>query len=480
MTQHMALRILFAASEAYPLVKTGGLADVVGSLPDALRFLGAETCIALPGYRGLKTQLHSEQRIAQVPLHGCDWDILVGRHPDLHTTIWLFDCPELFDRPGDPYHDADQQPWMDNGFRFGWFSEAVAIAADTLGFDPDVVHAHDWQTGLVMPWLQERRHRARRVFTIHNIAYQGCFDPALANTLGLPWHWWDIDGIEFHGQWSALKAGIAYADAITTVSPSYAYEIQTAYHGFGMEGLLRARSAQLHGILNGIDDSVWNPRTDPLIGYRYDARRVAAGKRANRTALQERLGLAPDPDALLVGVVTRFAYQKGMDLLCELLPELHGWPLQFAVLGNGSTDIATSLRQAQAAMPGRIGFFEGFDEALAHGIIAGSDAFLMPSRYEPCGLTQMYSLRYGTVPLVHRTGGLADTIVDATPATLADGSATGVQFQHADVGGIRYALGRALELRGDSKQWKAMQREGMAQDFSWGATAASYLQLYRP
>ncbi|WP_169577560.1 glycogen synthase GlgA [Sinimarinibacterium sp. CAU 1509] len=478
----MTLRILFAASEVFPLIKTGGLADVVGSLPSALMAQGADVRIAVPAYRDWRSRVETPQQRLQLSLHGHTVTVWEAKHPQLDAPLWLFDCAELFDRPGDPYHDAQGLPWLDNGLRFGLFSEAVAIAAEareTTGFDTDVLHAHDWQAGLSLPWLRERDGLAAGVFTIHNLAYQGNYPASLCQALGLPAQWWQIDGVEFHGELSQLKAGIVYADHVTTVSPTYAAEIQTAQHGIGMAGLLHARSTHLSGILNGIDTEVWNPQRDKSIAYRYDARRVTAGKRANKTALQQQLGLTVDDAPLLIGVVTRFAHQKGIDLLCDALPTLMRHPLQFAILGNGDPFIAATLRAASEQAPGRIALHEGFDEALAHRIVASADVFLMPSRYEPCGLTQMYSQRYGTVPIVHHTGGLADSVTDTTEQTLADGSASGIHFLNADVGGVLYGIERALQLREDSRAWKAVQRTGMARDFSWAPIATAYLSLYR-
>ncbi len=478
----MSLRILFAASEVFPLVKTGGLADVVGSLPPALVAQGAAARIAVPAYRGWQAQVDAPEPLLRLSLRGHDLTVWHATHPRLSVPLWLFDCVELFDRPGDPYHDAHGQPWLDNGQRFGVFSEAVALAAEareTTGFDTDVLHAHDWQTGLSLPWLRERDGLAAGVFTIHNLAYQGNFPASQCEALGLPAHWWQMEGVEFHGELSHLKAGIVYADQVTTVSPTYAAEIQTAQHGIGMAGLLHARGPHLSGILNGIDTAVWNPQQDPAIVYRYDARRVTAGKRTNKSALQQQLGLTVDDEPLLIGIVSRFAHQKGIDLLCAALPTLMRHPVQFAILGNGDPAIADILRAAAQQAPGRLALHEGFDEALAHRIVAGADVFLMPSRYEPCGLTQMYSQRYGTVPIVHHTGGLADSVTDATTQTLADGSASGIHFLNADVGGVLYGIERALQLRGNARTWKTIQRSGMARDFSWAPIAQAYLDVYR-
>lgn len=476
----MSLRVLFAASEVHPIVKTGGLADVASGLPPALMRLGVDVRVALPAYRHWRERAGAPRRIAGVRAQGqafTVWEATIGHG----APLWLLDCPELFDRPGTPYEDEQQRPWADNGIRFGLFAQALAqLAADgAADFRPDVVHANDWHTGLTMPWLREHTPRPATLFTIHNLAYQGVFPAAEAHTLGLPAAWWHPEGVEFHGELSHLKAGIAYADAVSTVSPTYAREIQHPAHGFGLDGLLRARSDRLHGLLNGIDDRSWNPATDPALAARYDARSLDAGKAESRLALQRELGLDHGRPALLVAMVARFAHQKGTDLLLKAAPALGDLPLQFAILGRGETALRRELERWAAAQPGRIALRIDHDEALAHRMFAGADAFLMPSRYEPCGLTQMYAQRYGTVPVVRRTGGLADTVVDATPASLADGTATGVMFDDADAGGVAYGLRRALALQGDAKHWRALQRTGMARNFSWRNVAGDYAALYR-
>lgn len=475
------LRVLFAASEAHPVAWTGGLADVASGLPAALAARGVELRVALPAYRGWRDRVGAARRRCATTAAGHAFTVweaqFAGRPP-----LWLFDCPELFDRAGTPYEDEQLRAFADNGLRFGAFADALArVALDgaATGFAPDVVHANDWQTGLAPAWLRDAPRRPGTVFTIHNLAYQGVFPHAEARALALPGAWWHADGVEFHGQLSHLKAGIAYADAVTTVSPGYAREIQQPEHGFGLDGLLRARGARLRGILNGIDVDAWDPATDAALAQRYDAGRVGAGKRANRAALARELGLDDAPDALLVGMVMRFVHQKGADLLLEAAPSLRALPLQFAILGRGEPALQDALRAWAATQPGRVALRIGYDEALAHRIVAGADVFLMPSRYEPCGLTQLHSQRYGTVPVARRTGGLADTIVDATPATLRDATATGVHFLDADAGGITYGLTRALELRGHPRHWAALQRAGMARDFSWRQAADEYLALYR-
>lgn len=475
----MSLKVLYAASEVFPFAKTGGLADVAAGLPKALAARGAELRVALPAYRGWEKLASDARVIAQITVRGqtfAVWQAIAA--PNL--AYWFLDCPALFDRPGDPYQEAAGHPWQDNSRRFGSFAEALARLSVGCGdFLPDIVHANDWHTGLVMPWLRAGGAQAAGVFTIHNLAYQGIFAAEQASELQLPESWWHMEGVEFHGQLNHMKAGIVYADAVTTVSPNYAQEIQTTEYGQGLEGLLRAHRGKLHGIVNGIEEQSWNPASDPAIARRYDSRTVKSGKRANKSALQQEMGLNDDPAPALLGVVSRLAHQKGIDLIVQVHEALRHLPVQFAILGEGEPQLRHDLRHIADANPGRFALRLGHDEACARRIIAGADLFLMPSRFEPCGLTQMYSQRYGTVPLVRKTGGLADTVVDARDAALADGTATGIQFIHADTGGLIYGIRRALELRSAPARWLAMQRTGMKQDFSWDKAAGEYLALYR-
>lgn len=476
------MKLLFAASEAVPLAKTGGLADVAGALPGALAALGVDVRVVLPAYRGTREQLEGASLLGALSVRGQDFKVWSGRLPGSAVVHWLIDHPGLYGRDGDPYHDPQHRPWSDNAWRFGCFAEAVArlaLGEASGGWTPDVVHCHDWQTGLVPAWLRLRDGAPRCVFTIHNLAYGGVFPRAAFNALGLPPGWWSIDGLEFHGQMSMLKAGLVFADAITTVSPTYAREIRTPAFGHGFEGLLEHLSPRLSGILNGIDDTVWNPATDPLLVEPYNSASFRSGKRASRDAVEAALGLPPGDDAVLVGMIGRLTDQKGFDLVLDALPELLKLPIRLAVLGSGDRMLEARLTAAAASAPGRIGVRLGFDEALAHRIEAASDLFLMPSRFEPCGLNQMYSQRYGTVPVVHRTGGLADTVVDATPKTLKAGTATGVVFEHADVGGVLWGVGRGVALLRDEAARLSLIHAGMSRDFSWRASARQYLALYR-
>lgn len=476
----MRRKILHVASECFPLVKTGGLADVLGALPEAQARAGDSVRVLLPAYRGLPERLQAAKPVAELEVRGQPFRLLEGRLPGAEAVVWLLDCPPLYARDGDPYHDGQGQAHWDNGWRFGCFAEAAARLAlqGVEGWKPDLLHAHDWQAALAPAWLAEQAIRPATLLTIHNLAYQGCVGHGDFEALGLPAHWWHVDIGEFWGSFSFLKAGIASADALTTVSPQYAREIQTPEFGQALDDRLRRRSEALHGILNGIDDELWDPARDRLLTTRYDRRSVAAGKAANKAALQTEMGLEADPSVLLVGIVSRFAGQKGIDAVIDAAEAWAGLPVQLAVLGAGESGIEQGMRALETSLPGRVGLRLGYDERLAHWIEAGSDAFLMPSRFEPCGLNQMYSQRYGTVPLVRAVGGLVDTVVDATPATLAEGRATGIHFGHSDAGGVRHALERALALYG-TPDWARLQQAGMARDFSWGQAAQAYAALYR-
>ncbi|WP_293374230.1 glycogen synthase GlgA [Nevskia sp.] len=475
------MKLLFAASEALPLAKTGGLADVAGALPGALAALGVDVRVVLPAYRGTLEKLVDPVRLGELEVRGQRFTVWSGCLPGSKLVHWLIDYPWLYARDGDPYHDPQHRPWNDNAWRYGCFSEAVARLAmgeASGGWKPDVVHCHDWQTGLVPAWLRLRDPAPRCLFTIHNLAYGGLFPRAQFTALGLPPGWWSLDGLEFHGQMSMLKAGLVFSDAITTVSPTYAQEIRTPAFGCGFEGLLEHLSPRLSGILNGIDEQFWNPASDPHLVQTYNAGNFRVGKLANRRAIQQELGLAPDDDAVIVGMVGRLTDQKGFDLVLAALPELLKLPIQLAVLGSGDKLLEGALAREALQAPGRIGLKLGFDEGLAHRIEAGADLFLMPSRFEPCGLNQMYSQRYGTVPVVHRTGGLADTVVDATPRTLKNGTATGVVFEDPDAGGVAWAVTRGVELVRDPKAALSLIHAGMSRDFGWQTAARQYLALY--
>lgn len=475
------IKVLLAASEVWPLRKTGGLADVAYALPRALGRRGADARVVMPAYRDTLAALDAPVEIARLEVRGQTFSIWEGGLRGHELTVWLVDCPGLYARDArDPYHDPSGEPFGDNAWRFGCFSEAIArLALGAGGWTPDVLHLNDWQTGLAALWTARAGHRPRTLFTIHNLAYQGVFPRAAFEALGLPEDTWSPEGVEYWGQLSCMKAGIVHADLVTTVSPSYAAEICTPAFGCGLDGLLRTRAHKLVGVLNGIDTEAWDPAQDPHLARRYSIDSLTHGKRENRRALAAELGLAQAPESLLIGWIGRLTEQKGSDVLLQALPELLQLPVQLAILGAGERLQERALESAASQHPDRLGLRIGYDEGLAHRIEAGCDAFLMPSRFEPCGLNQMYSQRYGTVPLVRRVGGLADTVTDANPQTLADGTATGVCFENTDVNGLLYAVRRAIELRAAGEDWKRMQIAGMSRDFSWEQAADRYLELYR-
>ncbi|MGD8616481.1 MAG: glycogen synthase GlgA [Gammaproteobacteria bacterium] len=475
--------ILFACSEAHPLVKTGGLADVAGSLPRAIRNLKQEIRLVMPAYPRARDAAGSLKSVAELILPGASLPVRVlqGWLPHTRVRLYLVDAPEHFDRPGGPYSTPEGTDWPDNAARFALFGRAVCeIAMDRAGlaWKPDLVHCNDWQTGLVAALLSTEPQRPATLFTIHNLAYQGLFSHAQLRALGLPPAWWSIDGLEFHGRLSFIKGGLVFADWLTTVSPSYAREIQTAEFGCGLEGLLRHRNRRLTGILNGVDYQHWHPGRDRLIPHNYTGRTLAR-KLENKVALQKAFDLPIRTDVPLLGHVGRLVEQKGVDLLLELIPQLVQRSLQLVVLGTGQPQLEVALRRASQAHSSRIGVRIAYDEGLAHLIEAGSDAFVMPSRFEPCGLNQLYSLRYGTPPIVHRTGGLADTVVDADAANLRAGRATGFVFDRAQSAALLHAIDRAVTLYAQQELWRGLVRTGMRQDFSWARSASGYLQLYQ-
>jgi len=484
-----AMKVLFVASEAYPLVKTGGLGDVLYSLPHALQMRGADIRLVLPGYRALLRQLDQVRILGWFDLRGAEGivsvRVLETRHPDFAFPLWVVDCPPLFDRPGNPYVSANGTDWPDNAERYAVFARAAALLATDsleLGWMPDVVHAHDWQTGLVAAFLSDQAVRPKTVFTIHNLAYGGLFSHGDFVRLQLPSHWWSHEGVEFHGGLSMLKAGIVFADAVTTVSPTYAREICTPEFGFGLDGLLLSRQYKLHGILNGIDTALWNPSTDPHLPAHFSMSRINPGKRRNKQALLARYLPKVDDVALaapLFGLVGRLVEQKGIDwILAAMRVLLADTDARFVMLGSGQASYEHKLTRLAKQHPDRVFVEIGYDEPFAHQIEAGADLFLMPSRFEPCGLNQMYSLRYGTPPIVFKTGGLADTVVDANEATLADASATGFVFEQADMAGLLGAIHRALDLYRQPAQWRRLQQSGMSQSFDWTESAGHYLSLY--
>ncbi|MBP7002805.1 glycogen synthase GlgA [Amaricoccus sp.] len=471
------MQILSVASEAYPLIKTGGLADVAGALPPALARQGIGMRTLLPGYPAVTARLEDAQEVhAWRSLIGASARLLAAKAGGLDLIV--LDAPEFFDRPGNIYLDPEGRDWGDNWRRFAALSKAAAeIAAGILpGWRPDLVHAHDWQAGLLPAYLRYYAVDVPSVLTIHNLAFQGHYPAAIFGGLELPPQAFALDGVEYFGGVGYLKAGIAAATAVTTVSPTYADEIRTPAEGMALDGLLRSRSADLVGIVNGIDVDVWNPETDPALAGAFSAR-SPKGRAKNRAAIEATFGLHRD-DAPIFCVVSRLTGQKGMDLMVDATWDLVAAGGKLAVLGSGDAGLEGALFRLAGEFPGRVGVVIGYDEPLAHRMQGGADAILIPSRFEPCGLTQLYGLRYGCVPVVSRVGGLADTVIDANVAALNAGVATGIQFAPVDADTLRAAVRRAIGLY-RTPHWAAMQRAGMRSDVSWDRSAALYADLYR-
>lgn len=491
------MRVLFATSEAYPLVKTGGLADVSYALPAALRQQGIDVRLLLPGYPEIFKQLSLIEVHENLSLFSNlePVRLLAGFMPGNLYPVYVIDCPRLYARDGGPYQDAAGNEWPDNALRFAALSKVASLfASHQLIFKPDILHCNDWQTGLAPAYLalSHSRSRAKVVISVHNLAYQGVFGPEVADSfgvprsdmfrviklLGLPDHCFNMEGVEYHGKMSFLKAGLHYADWISTVSPTYAKDIQTASFGYGLQGLLAARCHQLTGILNGIDEKAWDPATDRYLVKNYSADTLSS-KADNTKALRSKLGLEQTPFKPLLGMITRLTYQKGLDLLVPIIPDIVHEGAQLVLLGSGDKDLENRLKQYAKLLPSQISVTLGYNEELSHQIIASADLFLMPSLFEPCGLTQMYSMRYGTIPLVRRTGGLADTVTDATPGQVAKKSATGFVFEEENASELLRCVQRALTTFREKESWRTLQLNGMTRDFSWFHSAKEYVGLYQ-
>jgi len=474
------VRVLAVASEVYPIVKTGGLADVAGALPIALKAHGVEMRTLMPGYPDVTRMLAGASEIRRWPDYfGGPGRLLAGSRDGLD--LFVLDVPHLYDRPGNPYVTTEGVDWPDNGLRFAALSRIAADIGHGLvpAFVPDVVHAHDWQAGLAPAYLHyDGGPRPGTVMTIHNMAYQGKFDRALLGSIGLPWSSFEVHGLEYFGGISFLKAGLQLADRITTVSPTYAQEIQSDEGGMGFGGLLRERADVLSGILNGIDIEVWNPQTDPHIAYRFGAEDLTF-RAANKAVLQQQFNLDSSDEAPLLGVISRLSWQKGLDLLLEAVPTILGEGMQLALLGSGDRDLQERYQAVARANPGRVGVVIGYDEILAHLIQAGSDALIVPSRFEPCGLTQLCALRYGAVPIVSRVGGLEDTIVDVGEDNTSDRAATGFKFAPVTADALAGSLGKASATFRNKASWRRLQLSGLATDVSWRNRAGDYAALYR-
>ncbi|HPW18153.1 MAG TPA: glycogen synthase GlgA [Candidatus Aminicenantes bacterium] len=475
------MKVAFLASEVNPYAKTGGLADVAGSLPKFLVRQGAEVRTFMPLYREVrKKSLPLEPVLdkAKLTMGGRSIPYAVFAHRAEGVTTFFVDHPGYFDR--DALYGTPAGDYPDNAERFGFFSRAALETMRAVGFRPAIVHAHDWQAAAAVAYLRFVHagdpffSGARSVFTIHNLAYQGLFGKEVLPAIGLPESLFNMNDLEFFGQVNTLKAGILYSTAVTTVSPRYSREIQTPEFGCGLDGLLRSRAGVLHGILNGVDYQDWDPATDPLIPRNY-APGDLAGKKACREELARLFGLALQPGRPLAGMVTRLAGQKGLDIVCEALEALLGQGLSLVILGTGDRKIQDFLAAAQKKHAAQFGLKIAFDEKIARTIYAGSDIFLIPSRYEPCGLTQMYAMRYGTVPVVRATGGLDDSVEEFDAAAAAG---NGFKFAEAAPGPLLEASARAVAAFGRPADWSALVRNAMSADFSWGRSAETYLGLY--
>lgn len=474
------MKLLLVASECAPFVKTGGLADVIGSVPKALETLGVDVCIVLPAYPALKAVLAKGKTVMKIAdLFGGPARLVDVKAEGLH--LLLLDAPHLYDRPGNIYLNDKGEDWPDNHFRFAGLS-LVASKVATGGlknWKPDVVNLHDWQAGLTAAYLRQGKAKAPAIVsTIHNIAFQGNFDADLLKPLGLSKKYFTSEGFEYYGKIGFLKAGLALSDKITTVSPTYASELVSPEYGMGLEGLLKARQGDLVGILNGIDLDVWNPASDPNPPKTYTSRSIKQ-KAVNKKQVEDCFGLIPRPNSPLFCVISRLTQQKGLDLLLECLPGLVGRGGRLALVGSGDAELEAGFLAAAKEFPGSVGVFIGYDEALSHQLQAGSDGILIPSRFEPCGLTQLYGLRYGTIPVVARTGGLADTIIDANSAALEMGCATGVQFSPVNAETLDQAIGRACDLYAAPKTWALMVRRAMQHPVGWEESAKAYLELFQ-
>lgn len=486
------MQIAMVASEVAPFSKEGGLADVLGSLPAALAQLGEDVCVISPLYRGVRQQAESiGQPLEEVA--GGAFTVPVGdnevpgrtrvsRLPSADVPVYFLECDRYYDRAGYYTTPDGHTDYQDNSERFIFLSRGALEMSIALGIQPDVYHAHDWHTGLVPIYLKHIYAadfpRSASVFTVHNLAYQGLFWHWDMKLAGLPWSLFNWKMLEYYGNLSFLKAGLVGADALTTVSKTYSKEIQTAEFGCGMEGVLRERADDLYGIVNGIDTDEWDPATDGALPANYSAEDLA-GKAECKRALQKRFGLPQREDIPLVGMICRLVDQKGLDLLEEALPLLQGMDFQLVVLGQGEPKYHRFLQRAQEEDPERIAVLLRYDNEAAHRIEAGADIFLMPSRFEPCGLNQLYSLRYGTVPVVRATGGLADTVVDFSEDRLESGEATGFVFYPYEPDQLVEALRRAVRVFGRRDDWKRLMLNGMAQDWSWKRSARQYMDVYR-
>ncbi|WP_298864820.1 glycogen synthase GlgA [uncultured Gimesia sp.] len=486
------MKIVVASSEAIPFAKTGGLADVASALSKALAEAGHEVSLFLPYYpqstakRGFTSQDFEacpEKVTISVGSKDVEAGLLKAKFPDSKVTVYLVDQPRYFDRP-ELYHEQGRD-YQDNCERYIFFSRSVLAFTEKLNLQPDVIHANDWQTGLIPALLkieyQQRPgfEKTASVFTIHNMAFQGQYWHWDMLLTGIDWKYFNRHQMEFFGQLNLLKTGIVFSDMITTVSPTYAKEIRTEQFGYGLHGVLDSHSDHLVGILNGVDTSEWNPEIDPHLAENYNEHSVLKGKPLCKAALQERMGLPQRPDVPLFGTISRMTDQKGFSLILDAAENLLANDVQMIFLGTGDPYHEASFTDLSKRFPDQVATYIGFDETLAHQIEAGLDLFLMPSQFEPCGLNQMYSLNYGTVPLVHEVGGLADSVVDATEKNLENGTANGLSFWHFDATVLYRQMRRALEMYADKQIWNQLIQTGMTKDWSWKHSAQNYLSVYQ-
>lgn len=485
------MNIVYLTTEAVPFAKTGGLADVCGTLPREVANLGHQCAVIMPAFRNIYragVEIETTDISFAIPMSPSKLvgaRLLKSKLPHSDVPVWLIDQPQYFDRES-LYGDAIGD-YQDNAERFAFFCRAALAAIQRIGRDVDVVHCNDWQSGLVPALIKVAPHaysavqNAATLMTIHNMAYQGQFHSDAFQWTGLDWRYFNHEIFEFYGQLNFLKTGIATADHVTTVSPRYAMEIQTAAHGCGLDGVLGSKGGRVTGIANGIDQTIWDPATDLKIPVKFDQSDWEFGKTANKISLQREFGLEQSSDVPMIGLVGRLADQKGWDLILPVI-ERHvrqRRPTQWMILGSGDARIEQKLTQLAKQAPHQVAVHIGFHDALAHRIEAAADLFVMPSHYEPCGLNQLYSLRYGTIPIVTETGGLADTVVDTTTATLADETATGFYLYELSPQGLDEAVGRALHLRYHEKNnWEKLVRRAMSADWSWRKSASQYVDLY--
>lgn len=481
------IRVLHVCSEIFPLLKTGGLADVTAALPPELEKEGCEVRLLVPGFPALRQGIQDPHQVTEwhARFGARRIRLMYGKMPETEIPVYYIDAPDLFDRPGNPYSAPDGKPYHDNYLRFallGWCAARLAEGFDYF-WKPDIVHGHDWHAGLAMAYVKALEWRTGKrvvgtVFTVHNMAYQGNFPAHVFSELDLPFSMWQMEGIEFYGQVSYLKSGLYYADKVTTVSPTYAREIQSGEQACGMDGVIRYRASDLAGILNGVDTRVWDPATDHRIAARYRVRSMG-GKRQCRLALQQEMGLEEQQKGPIFCVISRFAEQKGLPLVVEGVHAMVKRGGQVVIMGNGEPWLEAAFCRLAETFPGQVAVRIGYDEDRAHRIFAGSDIVLVPSRYEPCGLVQMYGSLYGTLPLVHQVGGLADTVTDCSPENLAENRATGFCFESFDYPSFDRAVQRAFALFEKPALWRKVRQHGMMQSFGWDGAARQYAALYR-